>query len=53
VEPVKGQGELTAGNASARLKQHWQWETKGKGRNESFRQARLHAGEPSQPAHEV
>lgn len=47
VEPVKGQGELTAGNASARL-EPWQWECEGKGRDEPYRQARLRAGEPSQ-----
>lgn len=48
VEPVKGQGAITAGNASARLK-HWQQESEGRGRDEPFRQAWLHAGEPSHP----
>lgn len=48
VEPVKGQGVITAGNASARLK-HWQRESEGRGRDEPFRQAWLHAGEPSHP----
>lgn len=48
VKPVKGQGAITAGNASARLK-HWQRESEGRGRDEPFRQAWLHAGEPSHP----
>lgn len=48
VEPVKGQGELGEGNASARRK-HWQRESEHKGRDEPFRQARLCAGEPKHP----
>lgn len=37
VEPVKGQGEIAAGDANARLK-HGQGESEGEGRDEPSRQ---------------